>query len=112
MEAERAYTEFVIEGLVAGAAREASAASAEDREDYETRFDRFLQLRVARFSEAKNISGNALGLMRTHSYLLSFQGESYVFELKGIFLKIEDGGNSVVQRFDMSVSFTPSGEIR
>ncbi len=112
VEAERAYTEFVIEGLVAGAAREASAASAEDREDYETRFDRFLQLRVARFSEAKNISGNALGLMRTHSYLLKPQGEGYVFELKGIFLKIEDGGNSVVQRFDMSVSFTPSGEIR
>lgn len=115
VEAERVYAERVIEGLVAGAARDASealAASVEDGEGYETRFDRFLQVRVARFSDVKNISGNALGLMRTHSYLLKQDGEVYVFELKNIFLKIEDGGNSVVQRFDMRISFMPSGEIR
>ena len=109
VEAERVYTERVIEGLVAGAGRE---ASAEEGGDYNARFDRFLQTRVARFSEIKNMSGNALGLMRTHSYLLKQDGEVYVFELKNIFLKIEDGGNSVVQRFDMRISFMPSGEIR
>jgi len=39
VEAERVYTERVIEGLVAGAGRE---ASAEEGGDYNARFDRFL----------------------------------------------------------------------
>ena len=109
LEFDRAYAESSVRGLVLSSAREAFESV---RGDYEWRFDNALAGEVSRFSVLGNLSGNALGLMRNHAYKLNKDGENYVFELDNVFTQTETGSNKAVQRFNVTLAFSPSGAIR
>jgi hypothetical protein len=105
---ERTYADSAVENLVLGAAREAAVGG---ESGYEARFADALAVRVERFGTFREVHGNALGLIRNKAYTLEQEGDEYVFRLPGIFVQMESGVNKIVQRFDMEIRFSPSGEI-